>query len=205
MQCVATVVVHRQRQAVEQLPTILCEDRAVYHQRGVACVAQRQRRRGRLRDGRVAQVKAVATVQIGTIDAYRASIDSREHIGSRAVAQGGLEQTQGMAPVAVQMQREARHHTVGAVDRRAAEVGQQQHQCVAQQARRGGIACSAGGVGSEAALHIGQCRRQLDEGLQPIDAIHVVHAQLDGSGAVGVAITVQRTQLIHRIGIGVDA
>ena len=205
VQRVATVVAHRQRQVVGHLPPRLGEHRAVYHQRRIARVAHQQGGRSRLGDGRVSQVHAAVAAQVGAVDAHRAGIHGRQHVAPRAVAQGGIQQAQRVAAVAVQAQLEAGHHAVGAVHRRCREAGQQQGQRVPLQACRGDVVRGARGIHCKAAFHVGQRLRQLDGGLQAHDAVHVVHPQLHGDRAVGVAAHTQRPQLVHRVGVGHDA
>ena len=91
MQRVATVVVHRQRQGILQLPATLDENHAVHHQRCVAGVAHQQGGRSRLGDGRVSQVHTAVAAQVGAVDAHRAGIHGRQHVAPHAVAQGGIQ------------------------------------------------------------------------------------------------------------------
>ena len=204
VQRVAPAVGDGQGKAVLQLPAVLGEHHAVHHQRRIAGVAQRQGGCRRLGDRRIAQVHAAVAAQVGTVDAHRAGIDGREHVASRAVAQGGLTQLQRVASVAVQPHPEARHHAVGAMQRVVAQAGDQQGQRVALQARRGHVVVGARGVDGEAAHLIGEGCRQHQAGLQAHDAVHVVHPQFHGHHAVGVAAHVQRPQLVHGVGIGGD-
>ena len=131
MQHAVGIVAHGQRQTVWQVPALLREDHTVYHQRSIAAVVYRQRRRSRLGNRRVAEVHAAVATQVGTVDAHRAGVYSRQHIAARAVAQGGVQKPQRVAAIAMQAQQEACHHTVGTVQRRTGQAGEQQRQRVA--------------------------------------------------------------------------
>ena len=157
------------------------------YQCGVTVVAHRKRLLHRLCNRCVAQIHRIGTVDRGAVNLYPVRINRRQHIISRCIRKGSLNQIQGIIAVAMQLQLEGGHHPIAAVQGQVLQMRDEHHQRITRNTRRCQMPVGTFRRHLETSLHVCQCGRQDNLGLQPHNAVHIVHPQRDSDDAIGFA------------------